>query len=149
MGATAAISIETFSVNAASALLYELAACDLALRRLRRDDVRRFAAKMRGKYQKMQGELGSFLSASESPMRPPKEPIALHRVLLDELESAASEQFDHRFVSQQQLAHREAITLFTSYMEHGDIPGVQNLCRLGLPILEEHARIADALARSL
>jgi putative membrane protein len=141
-----ATSTEAFMNNAASATLYELEAARIALRRSHSDDVRQFAQRMLDDHGKMKSELGSFLGATESPTQPPDRPGKLHQVLLDDLEGAADEDFDHRYVSQQQTAHREAITLFKTYEKRGQHAGLQNLCRLGLPVLEEHARMADALA---
>jgi hypothetical protein len=36
--------------------------------------------------------------------------------------------------------------LFKTYLNHGEHAGVQNLCKVALPVLEEHAGMADTLA---
>ena len=139
-------SIEGFGNHAMVALLYEIEAANIALRRSRREDVRRFAQTMLKDHGKMKSELGSFLGATDSPTQPPDSVDRVHQVLLDDLNGASDADFDKRYISQQQLAHSEAITLFKTYRDHGENPGLQNLCRLGLPILEQHAEMARRLA---
>ncbi|MGH8164187.1 MAG: DUF4142 domain-containing protein [Rhodanobacteraceae bacterium] len=143
--AAVATGTHSFTENATSAILYELAASEAALRRSRREDVRAFATLMRDDFSRIQSDLNSFLGGVVGPTSPPERPMKLHRVLLDDLDGAADADFDHRYITQQKLAHLEAITLFKAYQKRGDNDGLKNLCRLGLPVLEEHARLADEL----
>lgn len=150
MAAKAAASVatgtEAFMNEAMSATLYELEAADIALRRSHDEEVRQFARRMLEDHGKMKSELGSFLGATESPTQPPDQPNRVHKILLADLEGASDQDFDHRYLAQQQIAHSEAITLFKTYMKRGEHAGLQNLCRLGLPVLEEHARMVQALS---
>lgn len=139
-------SIEAFGNHAMVAVLYEIEAENIALRRSTRQDVRHFAQVMLKDFGKMKSELGALLGATESPTQPPDSVDRMHKVLLDDLNGAADADFDKRYISQQQLAHSEAITLFKTYRDHGANPGLQNLCRLALPILEQHAELARRLA---
>lgn len=141
-------SIEGFGDHAMVALLYEIESANIALRRSKREDVRQFAQTMLKDHRKMKSELGSFLGATESPTEPPDSVDRVHQILLDDLKGASDTDFDKRYISQQQLAHSEAITLFKTYRDHGENPGLQNLCRLALPILEQHAEMVRRLARA-
>lgn len=143
--AAMATDTEAFTKNATSAILYELKAGDVAMRRARRDDVREFAAHMKQDFERIRSDLNSFLGGTEEPTQPPQQPIKLHEVLLEDLNGASDEDFDDRYIAQQKLAHLEAITLFKSYQSRGDNDGLKNLCRVGLPVLEEHARQAERL----
>jgi putative membrane protein len=143
--ASTAISIDAFAEKAMVATLYELEAAEIALRRSSRDDVKQFAQRMLDDHGKMKSELGSFLGATESPTSPPDHVDKLHQVLLDDLAGASDADFDHRYIQQQKLAHSEALTLFKTYADFGKHLGLENLCRLALPVLEEHARLAEQL----
>jgi len=141
-------SIEGFGDHATIAILYEIEAANIALRRSQREDVRKFAKAMLQDYNELKKDLGSFLGATESPTQPVDHVDAVHQTLLDDLNGAADADFDKRYISQQQIAFSEATTLFKTYRDRGDNPGLQNLCKIGLPILEQHTQMAKQLAAS-
>jgi len=147
--AASAFSTDSFVTNGMSAILYELKAADIALRRSHRDDVRAFAQRMHDDFGTMKNELGSFLGGTIGPTAPPEKPMKLHQVLLDDLEGVRDADFDGLYITQQKLAHLEAITLFKTFHKFGDNDGLKNLCHLGLPVLEEHAQMADRLDDAL
>lgn len=147
--AAVAMSTGVFVTNGMSAILYELEAANMAQKRARREDVKTFAERMRYDFEKMKSELGSFLAGTPKPTEPPTEPMKLHQVLLDDLAGSSDEDFDRRYVTQQRLAHLEAITLFKTFHKFGDNDGLKNLCRLGLPVLEKHADAASQLQAAM
>lgn len=139
--AVGATHTDSFTENATSAIRYELDASEVALRRSQRDDVREFAQRMRDDFARIQDGLNSFLGGSTGPTQPPQQKMKLHKILLDDLSGADDEHFDERYLTQQKLAHLEAVTLFKRYQDAGHNGGLRNLCRLGLPVLEEHQRM--------
>ncbi|MGH8216846.1 MAG: DUF4142 domain-containing protein [Rhodanobacteraceae bacterium] len=143
--AAGATHTDSFAENATSAIRYELDASDVALRRSARSDVREFATRMRDDFARIQDGLNSFLGGTTGPTQPPEKTMKLHKILLDDLSGADDEHFDERYLTQQKLAHLEAVTLFKRYQNAGHNDGIRNLCRLGLPVLEEHQRMLDQL----
>ncbi len=139
-------STDAFAETAMVVTVYELKAADIALNRAKRDDVKRFAQQMIADFEKTKTALQSFLGSTATPTSPPESLDTVHQTLIDDLNGAADEDFDGRYISQQKLAHSEAITLFKAYLDHGEHAGVQNLCRTALPVLEQHARVAEDLS---
>lgn len=144
--AGAAVSVEAFADRAMVATLYELQAAAIALQRTRREDVRQFAQRMIDDHDRVRRELNACLGGTEVANSVPDQVDSLHQGLLDDLAGASDQDFDHRYIQQQRLAHTEAITLFQTYLQLGQDPALQNLCRITLPVVEEHARIAQQLA---
>lgn len=144
--AGAAVTVEAFADRAMVATLYELEAAAIALHRAQREDVRQFAQRMIDDHTRMKRELVSCLGATEGLVSPPDHVDSLHQTLLDDLAGASDQDFDRHYLRQQHLAHTEAITLFQTYLQLGQDPGLQNFCRVMLPVLEEHARLAQQLA---
>ena len=141
-------SIEGFGDHAMVAILYEIEAANIALKRSRRDDVRQFAQAMIADYSYFKSGLGSFLGATESPTEPTDKIDKVHQILIDDLNGASDADFDKRYISQQQIAFSEARTLFKTYRDKGENAGLQNLCKIALPIVEQHAQMARQLAAS-
>lgn len=139
-------STAAFADVAMVAVLYELESAELALKRAKRDDVKHFAQQMIADFGNMKSSLGSFLGATETPTSPPDSLDTVHQTLINDLNGASAEDFDGRYISQQQLAHSEALTLFKTYLKHGPHAGIRNLCQVALPVLEDHARLAEDLA---
>lgn len=137
---------DVFGDIATVAVLYELESAEIALKRAKRDDVKRFAQQMIADFSNMKSSLGSFLGATETPTSPPDSLDTVHQTLIDDLNGASTEDFDGRYISQQKLAHSEALTLFKTYLKHGPHAGVRNLCQVALPVLEDHSRMAENLA---
>lgn len=146
--AAGALTVDAFAYLAAEAGLYEIKAAEIALRRTRRDDIRAFAEQMLKDHKDIAAKLGSFLGGMERPNSPPEKLDKLQQTLIDDLEGASDEDFDHRYLSQQIATHDTAITLFKSYHKHGDDEGLKNLAGLGLPVLERHRATAKTLAGS-
>jgi putative membrane protein len=139
-------STDAFAEIAMVATLYELQSARIGLRRAKREDVKQFAGQMLVDFEKIKTALESFLGSTETPTSPPQSLDTVHQTLIDDLNGAADEDFDGRYIAQQRLAHSEAITLLKTYLNHGEHAGMQNLCGIALPVLEQHARMADELA---
>jgi putative membrane protein len=145
--AAAAVKTETFIGSAVASTHYEIEAAQLALRRSARADVKEFAQRMIDDHSKIGNELRTLLASTGKPTPPSDDVDRLHRVLLEDLHGVPDADFDKRYIAQQKLAHSEAITLFKTYMKHGDDAQLQGLCGRGLPIIEGHARMVEQLQR--
>ena len=149
--ALAALSVtrKQFIKRAAIANLYELEAAKIALQRARRDDVKELARAMIADHEKMGSELRSFIGGTISPQMPPESLDAVHRTLIDHLNGASDEDFDRRYIAQQKIAHKEAITLFKTYHQMARDDGLRNLAGLALPVLEQHMQMVRNLEQAV
>ncbi len=148
--ALAAISItrKQFIKRAVIANLYEVDAAKIALQRARRDEVREFARAMIADHEKMSSELRSFIGGTNSPQMPPESLDTVHQTLIDHLNGAFDEDFDRRYIAQQKIAHKEAITLFKAYHHTARDDGLRNLAGLALPVLEQHMQMVHKLEQA-
>lgn len=146
--AATAITREAFADNAEAANLYEIEAAKIALERSRRHDVKEFARQMIADHTKTSSELKSFLGQTNSPQRPRDSLDALHQTLIDDLNGASDEDFDKRYIAQQQSAHSNAITLFKTYQNAGQDDGLRSLAGLALPMLEHHMEMVRDLEKA-
>jgi predicted outer membrane protein len=106
-------------------------------------DVRQFARQMITDFSEMKKSLQSFLGAIERPISPPESLDTVHQTLIDDLNGADDAHFDQRNISQQKLAHSEAITLFrTVYGPRRPRRSPKSLSNRAA-VLERHARMAD------
>lgn len=144
--ASIAITRDLFVSNAAIAIMYEIAAAKLALQRSRRDNVRQFAQKIIADHEKAESELRSFLGGANTPASPPDSLDTLHQTLLDDLNGAADENFDGRYIAQQRSALGGAVTLFKTYYQTGRDEGLRNLAALALPVLEQEVEMLSKLS---
>lgn len=136
--ASAARTVESFVYLAGQSGLYEIEAGKIALARSRRPDVKALATKMIADHKDIAAKLGSFVAAIDEAKPPPETLDAVHQALIDDLEGASADDFDHRYLEQQQDAHKTAITLLKTYGGHGDNEALRNLAKLALPTLEAH-----------
>jgi putative membrane protein len=124
--------------------LYEIEAGKVALERSWREDIKSFARGMIEDHSRMQRELKSRLSRENTPGAPEQLDKA-HQLLIDDLKSAADDNFDGRYISQQEQAHISAIALLNGYNRLGDDEAMKELCTVALPIIEHHLRMAHGL----
>lgn len=143
--AATAITRAQFIRHACIANLYETEAAKIALERAQRHDVREFAQAMLADHEKIGSELKSFIGGTNSPQSPPEKLDAIHQTLIDDLYGVSNEAFDGRYITQQRLAHLEALTLFKTYHRTARDDGMRSLIGLALPVLEQHAEMVRKL----
>jgi putative membrane protein len=139
---------QSFANLVAMSDMYEIEASEIALSRSRRADVKSFAQQMITDHHKTTEELKSMLGSLNEPTTLPTKLDALFQILIDDLTGATDDNFDHRYVAQQQDVHGVAITLVKHYRDHGDISALRELCKLALPVLEHHRHMADDMANA-
>lgn len=143
--AATSITRPQFIRYATIANLYEIEAAKIALRRARRSDVKEFARMMLVDHEEIGGKLRSFIGGSNSPQMPPDTLDALHQTLIDDLNGAADEAFDRRYIAQQKIAHAEAMTLLKTYHWTARDDGLRSLISLALPAFERHGEMLQQL----
>lgn len=141
-----------FVANAAVGDLYEVEAGRIALQRSRLDPVRAFAEMMVEHHTTSMHQMASALMSSEvkGPLPDLAAPTALderRQGMVAHLRNARDEDFDARYLEQQQMAHQETATLLGGYADHGDNPQLRSVARGGLPMVERHLRALKTIAR--
>lgn len=143
--AATSITRPRFIQHATIANLYEIEAAKIALKRARRQDVKEFAEAMMADHEKLGRELQSLIGGTNSPQMPPDSLDTVHQTLIDDLNGAAEQDFDHRYVAQQKIAHAEVLTLFKTYHQTARDDGLRSLIGLALPVLEGHMQMVQGL----
>lgn len=139
-------SKESFAEIAGMADIYEIQASEMALRRSDRADVRDFARQMIKDHNRTSDDLKSMLGSMNEPMQPPTELNALFQTLIDDLSGASEENFDKRYLAQQESVHSAAVTLTKTYRDRGDNSALRELAKLAVPLYEGHLEMVKRLA---
>lgn len=108
-------------VNAAAISdMYEVTAGKIAMERAQSPDVKAFAQKMVDAHTMTTNKLKSIIASNNINVTPPAHVDRRRQGMLDDLRGAKAEDFDHRYISQQIAAHKEADILFRGYAKDGD-----------------------------
>lgn len=125
-GAVGTISAEMTSTTkgfvtaAAISDMYEVAAGKIALQRSQSPDVKAFAQQMVDAHTQTTEKLKGILATSNIKVTPPAHVDDRRQSMLDNLRGASAADFDHRYVTQQVAAHKEADILMRGYAKDGD-----------------------------
>jgi putative membrane protein len=109
-----------FVTAAATSDMYEVTAGKVALQRAQSPDVKAFAQKMVDAHTMTTQKLKSILASHNVDAAPPAHVDTRRQAMLDDLRGAKAADFDHRYITQQVAAHKEADILFRGYAKDGD-----------------------------
>ncbi len=131
-------------VNAAAISdMYEVTAAKVAIDRSESADVKAFAKQMvaahTGTTKKLKGLLPSTIV-------PPLNVDSRRQGMLDDLRGAKGPDFDHRYISQQVAAHKEADILMRGYAKDGDNAGIKAFAADTDKAVKMHLSMAEKLA---
>jgi len=146
--AAAGGSVEAFARNAALGDLYEIKAARIALDRARGERVRALAQTMIEDHQAASAQLRAALRDVPDAPAIPDTLDGRRATMIEHLEKAADEDFDGRYLEQQEMAHKETITLFETFAERGDDQRLKQFAAETLPILRRHGDAVRALRAS-
>lgn len=142
------LSAAAFVDNAGQSDMYEIEAAKLATERSKSPAIKKFAAQMIAAHTKSSTELKGIVSGGQAGDA--KIPAALdnrRQGLIDNLKSASADDFDARYVDQQQAAHREAEILMKGYSTAGSNATLKTFAAKMSPIVTEHTKMAEQLDR--
>jgi putative membrane protein len=105
-----------------------------------------FAGTMIKDHQKTSEDLKSMISNGDVKAELPGELDSSHRSELDKLNALKSSEFSSRYDSDQQSAHKDAVSLFERYAKGGDNPKLKDWAEKMLPTLQHHLEMANDLA---
>jgi putative membrane protein len=114
-----------FVTAAATSDMYEVAAGKIALQRSQSAAVKNFAQQMVDAHTKTTETLKGIIAANNIQVTPPAHVDSRRQGMLDNLRGASAADFDHRYISQQIAAHKEADILMRGYAKDGDNSKIQ------------------------
>ena len=133
-------------VNAAATSdMYEVEAGKIAESRGQAKAVRDLAAKMVKAHTQSTDKLKGVLADNAIAVTLPAHVDDRRQGMLDDLRGAKDEDFDHRYLAQQEAAHKEAQILLKGYADTGDNAALKTFAAEIRPIVNDHLAMIQAL----
>jgi putative membrane protein len=141
VGATSAatvgqMSTDAFVTNAAISDMYEIQAGEIAQKKGQSADVKAFGKMMVADHTALSNALKPLITAAGKT--PPTGLDERRKGLIDNLNAAAPAEFDQVYLSQQEAAHSEALTLMQGYADKGDDVGLKDAASKAVPKVQAH-----------
>lgn len=136
-------STNGFVTAAAISDMYEVTAAKIAIDRSDSADIKAFARKMVEAHTGTTKKLKALLPPT---IVPPTSVDSRRQGMLDDLRGAKGPDFDHRYVSQQVAAHKEADILMRGYAKDGDNGAIKAFAADTDKAVKMHLSMAQALA---
>jgi putative membrane protein len=133
-----AVTTEDFVRTASIANQFEIKSSELALEKSQRGDVKSFAKQMVDDHTQTGVKLKQALQSSATSQQAEDTLDDKHQKLFDTLESASSDTFDTQYIGMQVDAHKEAVSLFSSYAKSGRDAVLKDFASQTLPTLKSH-----------
>jgi len=141
VGATSAatiggISTDAFVTNAAISDMYEIQAGQIAQKKGQSADVKAFGKTMVTDHTALSNEMKPLAAAAGKTL-----PTGLderRKGLIDNLNAASPAEFDAVYLSQQEAAHSEALSLMQGYADDGDNAGLKAAAAKAAPKVQAH-----------
>ena len=137
-----------FVTAAAISDMYEVTAGKIALQRAQSPDVKAFAQKMVDAHTMTTQKLKSVLASNNINVTPPAHVDDRRQGMLDDLRGAKAADFDHRYITQQIAAHKEADILFRGYAKNGDDAAIKDFAAATDKDIKMHLSMAQQLDAS-
>lgn len=138
------VSTDAFVNNAVISDLYEIQAGQIAQAKGQSSQVKSFGKQMVTDHTALSNTIKPLIAAAGKTA-----PTGLderRKGLIDNLNAAAPADFDKVYISQQEAAHNEALTLMQGYADHGDDAGLKGGAAKALPKIKAHLEHVQALA---
>src|SRR4051812_34492016 len=151
LGAVGVVSAEMttttkgFVTAAAISDMYEVEAGKIAEQRAQSAKVKDFGAQMVKAHTATTAALKKILASNNVAVTPPAHLDDRRQNLIDSLRGAKAEDFDHRYLEQQEAAHKEAQILMRGYAKSGDNPAIKQFAAQTLPKVEDHLKMVETL----
>lgn len=141
VGATSAatvgqMSTDAFVTNAAISDMYEIQAGEIAQKKGQSADVKAFGKMMVSDHTALSNAMKPLVSAAGKTL-----PTGLderRKGLIDNLNAASAAEFDQVYLSQQEAAHSEALTLMQGYADNGDDAALKGAAAKAVPKVQAH-----------
>jgi putative membrane protein len=134
-----------FVTAAATSDMYEVEAGKIAAQRGKSAGVRDFGSQMVKAHTETTAALKAVLAANHIAITPPAHLDNRRQGMIDNLRGASDADFDHRYLVQQEAAHKEAEILMRGYAKDGDNAAVRKAAADTLPKVQMHLKMVQQL----
>jgi len=134
-----------FVTAAAISDMYEVTAGKIAAQRAQSPEVREFAEKMVKVHTETTDKLKSIIASNHINVTPPAHVDSRRQGMLDDLRGAKAQDFDHRYITQQIAAHKEADILMAGYAKDGDNQAIKDFAATTDKAVKMHLQMAQTL----
>ena len=107
--------------------------------------VKSFGKMMVTEHGKTTRELMNAVKASGMSPPPPPPLKPEQQAMLDDLRTKSGDDFDRTYVSQQMMAHQEALSVQTGYAAGGDMPKIKATAAKTAPIVQSHINMLGSM----
>lgn len=135
--ATAGRTTQGYVSNAAEGDIYEVQAAEIAASRSNNAAIKELAAMIKKDHSTAAQEMMKAVQSAQGVTIPPKLDER-RQGFLDNLKQAPADQFDSVWLTQQEAAHEEALTLHRTYADVGDNAALKAHAAKTAPIIEKH-----------
>jgi putative membrane protein len=132
-----AYNAAAFIQKAGSGGMFAVLSSDLALKKATDPKVKEFARRMATEHRAANDKLVSTVRSAQLPP-PPTGLAPAHQDIMDKLSTAWGREFDGAYLDAQVQAHKDAVELFSSYVNEGDNAALRSFAQQTLPTLEDH-----------
>jgi len=139
----APVSTEEFVTNAGISDQYEIQAGQIAQKKGQSAGVKDFGKMMVTDHTALTNEMKPLIAAAGKT--PPTGLDERRKGLIDNLNAASPADFDKVYLSQQEAAHNEALTLMQGYADKGDDVGLKAAAAKAAPKVQAHLDRVKAL----
>lgn len=134
-----------FVTAAATSDMYEVEAGKIAAERGQSQGVRDFGKKMTEAHSQTTDQLKTILASNKVNAAPPAHLDNRRQGMIDDLRGAKAADFDHRYLSQQEAAHKEAQILMRGYAKSGDNNAIKQFAAATLPKVQDHLAMVQKM----
>ena len=124
--------------------LYEVQSSQLVLETTQNPDIRRFAQMMVEHHTKTTQDAAAAMRAGMTPPTPMLD--APKTAMLNALRLYNGVQRDRLYLTQQMMAHKEALGLMKTYAETGETPELKVAAQATVAIVQSHLAMVERLA---
>jgi putative membrane protein len=139
-------STQDFVTQVAVSDLFEINSAKLAQARGNAAE-KKFAEQMITEHTKTSSELKRLVTGANFKAEIPSQLDSAHQAKLDKLNQAQGNDFSSTYASQQDSAHKEAVSLFERYANGGDQAELKDWAGKTLPALKHHLEMAQQLGQ--
>ena len=140
-----ALPTPDFLMAAGQSDQFEIQSGRLAAERGKAQSVKSFGKMMTVDHMKTTKSLMAAVKASGMSPPPPPPLKPEQQAMLDELNGKSGMDFDKTYVSQQLMAHQEALSAQSGYAAGGDMPKIKGAAKMTVPIVQSHIKMLNGM----
>jgi putative membrane protein len=142
--ATLGRTTEGYVSNAAEGDMYEIQAAELALKMSKNAEIKKLAQMIKDDHTKAAADMKTAVASAQGVQLPTKLDER-RQGFLDNLKQAPADQFDKVWLTQQEAAHEESLTLHRTYADAGDVAALKAHAAKAAPRVEAHLDMVKKL----